>query len=434
MKLRKFFGLTSRSVLDQIRTELGADAVIVANHPTPQGVEISALTGDAMDTILGEIPTPVRRSRSIESRPAPPAVPEPPAPGMSDEVTPEVAASTGPSKIADTGGDAPRDLGLRSAESTWTARLMTELAAMRALLEGQVAQLAWSDSVRRKPLRAQLTQELMLFGYSPALAREVTQRLPDDYTSAQAQQWLLGVIARNVRCVEPADDIVTRGGVYALVGPTGVGKTTTTAKLAARCAVRHGSASLALLTTDSYRVGAQDQLRIYAKILGVSVQTVNDARDLRPALDSLRSKHLVLIDTVGMGQRDMRVAEHALMLAQPEVRRLLLLNAASQAETLEEVVAAYGAGDTDAERGIDGCIITKQDESARPGQVLDVIIRHRLQVHYIANGQRVPEDLQPANGNYLAHRSFRPLPKTSPFHLQTDEVPLMLSAAGAAHA
>jgi flagellar biosynthesis protein FlhF len=425
MKLRKFFGLTSRSVLEQIRTELGADAVIVANHPTSQGVEISALAGDAMDTILGEMPSPARRPRRIEPSPPPPPAPARPLPELSVGAATEIAAATAAPKAADLS---------RDDTATLSSRLMNELTAMRSLLEGQVAQLAWSDLVRRKPLRAQLTQDLMAFGYSPALAREITQRLPDDYSLAQAQQWLLGVIAKNVHCVGPDEDIIARGGVYALVGPTGVGKTTTTAKLAARCAVRHGSASLALLTTDSYRVGAQDQLRIYAKILGVPVQTANDANDLRQALDSLRSKHLVLIDTVGMGQRDMRVAEHAMVLAQPEVRRLLLLNASSQAETLEEVVAAYGAGDAGPERDLDGCIITKQDEAARPGQVLDVIIRHRLKVHYVSNGQRVPEDLQSANASYLAHRSFKLIPQTSPFRLHSEEVPLVLAGVEAAHA
>ena len=427
MKIRKFFGLTSRSVLEQIRTELGADAVIVANHPTAQGVEISALAGDAMNTILGEMPARARRSRAPEPTSTPPPMPEQAMPGPSEATPLPIAATTAPPPViavdSRAGGDAPLP---------W--QLMSELASMRSLLEGQVAQLAWRDLVRRKPLHSKLAQDLMASGYSPALVREIMQRLPDDYTPMQAQQWLLGVVAKNVHCVEPDDDIVAQGGVYALVGPTGVGKTTTAAKLAARCAVRNGSASLALLTTDSYRVGAQDQLRIYAKILGVTVQTVNDTHDLRQALDALQSKHLVLIDTVGMGQRDRRVAEHAMMLAQPEVRRLLLLNAASQAETLEEVIAAYGAGDIGNERRLDGCIITKQDESARPGQVLDVIIRHRLRVHYVSNGQRVPEDLQSANAVYLAHRSFTQLSQASPFRWHCEEMPLVLAGAGAAHA
>ena len=425
MKLRKFFGLTSRSVLAQIRAELGPDAVIVANHPTAQGVEISAMASDAIDTILGEMPLAVRRSRARNAAPLPepdsaPVEPDDNVAISTPQATPVAASKEAVPVHDDSANAAARD------------RMMQDMAAMRSLLESQVAQLAWSDSVRRRPLRAQLTQELMGFGYSPALVREITQHLPDDYTPAQAQQWLHGIIGRNIHCVAPEHDLIAAGGVYALVGPTGVGKTTTTAKLAARCAVRHGSASLALLTTDSYRVGAQDQLRIYAKILGVTVQAVNDADGLRQALESLRSKHLVLIDTVGMGQRDARVPEHALMLENPDVRRLLLLNASSQAETLDEVVTAYG-GAKSLDRAIEDCIITKQDESARPGQVLDVIIRHQLRVHFVSNGQRVPEDLQPANAAYLAHRSFRQAPATSPFRLHRDDVPLILAGIGATH-
>jgi flagellar biosynthesis protein FlhF len=259
--------------------------------------------------------------------------------------------------------------------------------------------------------------------------------MPDDFSLEQAQQWLLGVLAKNLRCAPSETDLIATGGVYALTGPTGVGKTTTTAKLAARCAVRYGSASLALLTTDSYRVGAQDQLRIYAKILGVNVQTVSDTHDLRQALDSLRGKRLVLIDTVGMGQRDERVSEQAMLLAQPQVRRLLLLNATSQAQTLEEVVGAYDKRGADKSQRVAGCIITKQDEAACPGQVLDVVIRHRLELHYVSNGQRVPEDLQSPNASYLVHRSFKPPTAFSPFRMRDEEFALMFgSPLGAAHA
>jgi len=304
-----------------------------------------------------------------------------------------------------------------------------EIAETHARLEGQMAQLAWGDAVRRQPLRARFTRELIACGYSAGLAREITRHMPEDHTLAQAQQWLMGVLAKNLHCVSADDDIVQRGGVYALIGPTGVGKTTTTAKLAARCAVRHGSASLSLLTTDSYRVGAQDQLRIYAKILGVNVQTVSDGQDLRQALDSLSGKHMVLIDTIGMSQRDERVAEQAMLLAQPEVKRLLLLNATAQAETLEEVVHAYGGARTDVEQRLAGCVITKQDETARPGNVLDVIIRHHLMLHYVSHGQRVPEDLQAPNAGYLVHRSFKAGPAHSPFRLQNEEFGEMMNAS-----
>ncbi len=361
MKLRKFFGLTSRSVLEQVRAELGPDAVIVANRPTADGIEITALAGDAIESML-EQPAPRDAAAAVL-----PTASAPPA---------NVAAAVQPTPRAARPGAQGRDVGRathqrdrRGSDGSasvcrrrWHAadrvdhsahhdphamhdplpeRLAQEMAAMRSLIEEQLGQMTWSDTLRRSPLRARFTRALLTAGYSNALAREITQRLPDDFSATQAQEWLVGVLARNLRCAAAEHDLVNRGGVYALVGPTGVGKTTTTAKLAARCAVRFGASKLALLTTDSYRVGAHDQLRIYAKILGVPVHTVSDRQDLRQALDSMRGKHLVLIDTVGMSQRDERVREQSMLLAQPEVKRLLLLNAAAQGETLDEVVDAY---------------------------------------------------------------------------------------------
>jgi flagellar biosynthesis protein FlhF len=446
MKLSKFFGQTSRSVLEQVRTELGPDAMIVSNRTTANGIEVTAMAAEAFVSAVGETaPSPAKVVREPASDPRPVAPPDPqgaPAAAEARLWQPPRADAQAPAVFSTRRSDEPKapksvvapTQAVPDADQGVTRRLMEEMHAMRGLIEGQFAQLAWSDAVRRQPLRAQFTRDLLASGFSAALARQITQHMPDDYNDTQAREWLIGVIARNLRCVETADDIVARGGVYALVGPTGVGKTTTTAKLAARCAVRYGARQLALVTTDSYRIGAQDQLRIYAKILGVAVHTVTDAAELRATLDSLSGKHLVLIDTVGMGQRDTRVAEHSHWLAQPEVKRLLVLNATAQAETLEEVVAAYGAASPE-RSDYAGCIISKIDETARPGQVLDVIVRHRLTLHYVSNGQRVPEDLHAPNPSYLVHRSLRTggtgIP-ASPFTLEDEELAMMLAASGAA--
>ena len=174
--------------------------------------------------------------------------------------------------------------------------------------------------------------------------------------------------------MENENEILEKGGIYALVGPTGVGKTTTTAKLAARCVLRHGADKVALLTTDGYRIGGHEQLRIYGKILGITVHAVRDQRDLALALAELRGRHIVLIDTVGMGQRDQMVAEQAAMLAGcgADIKRLVLLNAASNRHTLDEVAHAYCGN------GLAGAIITKLDEAVVTGGALDIAIRHRL--------------------------------------------------------
>jgi flagellar biosynthesis protein FlhF len=213
--------------------------------------------------------------------------------------------------------------------------------------------------------------------------------------------WLQQVVALNLHC-EPECDVIDNGGVYALVGPTGVGKTTTVAKLAARYAVKYGTAGLGLITLDAYRVGAHEQLRTYGRILGAPVHLAQDGATLRELLGSMRAKRLVLIDTCGVSQRDERLNEMLNILDANQVLRLLLLNAASHAETLEDVALAWQA-DTGA-----GAILTKVDEAARIGGALDCVMRHRLVLHGLTNGQRVPEDWHAANATLLAHLSLKP--------------------------
>ncbi|MDP2805820.1 MAG: hypothetical protein Q8O24_07735 [Gallionellaceae bacterium] len=183
------------------------------------------------------------------------------------------------------------------------------------------------------------------------------------------------------------DDIITKGGVYALIGPTGVGKTTTTAKLAARAVVQHGAEKVALLTTDFYRIAGYEQLKIFGKVLGVEVHTARDTDDLRLTLSALRHKHLVLIDTEGMGQYAKGVGDQNKMFDAADVQCLLLLNATSSGDTLEEVVRMLRS------KKVIGCIVTKLDEAANIGTVAEIAVRHRLTMHYMTNGRQVPEDL-----------------------------------------
>jgi flagellar biosynthesis protein FlhF len=236
-------------------------------------------------------------------------------------------------------------------------------------------------------------REMLAAGFSASLARYLIDKLPANKDAAEAMRWIKTVLARNLTTMADEDALLDKGGVFALVGPTGVGKTTTTAKLAARCVMRHGPEKLALITTDAYRIGGHEQLRIYGKILGVMVHSVKDEADLRIALKELKNKHTVLIDTIGMSQRDQMVTEQVAMLqgAGADVKRLLCLNATSTNETLNEVVRAYQGS------GLAGCIMTKLDEAASIGNVLDVVIRQKLNLHYISNGQRVPEDLHLAD-------------------------------------
>ena len=399
MKPQRFHGATSREVLRKVKQALGEDALIVTNRAVAGGIEITAVAAEALGAEM-------HADTRVETRLETPAVPAPrPAPQ-------------------------PREV-VPAATDGIVQQLMAELKAMKAAMQRELAGIAWSDLMRRDPAAGAVMQTLLESGFSPALAREILASVPGQ-PDASAMRKSAGVeIGRRLEIVE-SEDLVTHGGVYALIGPTGVGKTTTVAKLAARCVVRHGAGQVVLLTTDAYRIAGHDQLRVYARILGVPVHMIKDAEDLRATLADLRGRKTVLIDTVGMSQRDQMVAEQAALLAGggATVRRLLLLNATCNAHTLDEVVGAYAQG------GVHGAIMTKVDEAAGVANVLDTLIRHRLPLHYVTNGQRVPEDLRVPNRAWLLHRAVRPLAAGSAHGLSNDEFPLVAAGAiqGAAHA
>lgn len=309
-----------------------------------------------------------------------------------------------------------------------------EIHSMRGVLEEQLAGLLWSDRQRRDPARGQAAKTLLAAGFSAQLVKLLIERMPTQLDQVQAMDWLKAALGRNLPVLQNEDELLERGGVYALMGPTGVGKTTTTAKLAARCVMRYGANRVALLTTDSYRIGAHEQLRIYGKILGVGVHAVKDAADLRLALSELRNKHMVLIDTIGMSQRDRTVSEQVAMLCGTgmPVQRLLLLNATSHGDTLNEVVHAYrNRQAAEGHSDLAGCILTKLDEATNIGAVLDTVIRYRLPVHYVSTGQKVPENLYVARKDFLMESAFCVSRENSPFAPAEDELAAIMAAVPA---
>ncbi len=400
MNAKKFIAATSRDALLLVRNELGADAVILSNRKVEEGVEITALASADLARLTDpkKAPlVPVFESPLIQRASAPenPAVAEP--------IVARAPEITSAPIISEQQG------------------ILSEIKSMRNMMQEQIACLSWSDMQHRDPQRAQMLRNLLNAGFSPALSRQLLEKMP-----AEADiSWIRQVLGNNLRVATQDEDVVVRGGVVALIGPTGVGKTTTTAKLAARAVVRYGADKVALLTTDSYRVGAHEQLRIYGKILGVEVHAVRDTEDLRLTLSALKRKHLVLIDTMGLGQRDSRVAEQTEMFNAAGAQRLLLLNATSGGDTLEDVVHKYHGA------GVIGCIPTKLDEAGSLGTVLDVAVRHKLALHYITSGQRVPEDLHEVNLEYLLHRTFKPVAKAAPFTLRELEFPALMAGLGA---
>lgn len=426
MNVRKFSANTSREAWRQVREALGPDAVILSNRTINGMVEILALAPEDMSSLAEPVIEKPPLSESTLAAFGAKRAAEPAAAngfGARRAMEADQASSLADALAASRGAVQPKEQA--AAE---LAEVMSELRSMRGMLESQLAEIAWSSQQKREPIKASIMRELLSAGFSASLARYLTQKLPAGEKAENSMNWVKSILARNLNVIGNENEILEKGGVYALVGPTGVGKTTTTAKLAARCVMRHGAGKLALITTDGYRIGGYEQLRIYGKILGVMVHSVKDETDLRIALDELKNKHTVLIDTVGMGQRDKMVAEQIAMLsgADSKVKRLLCMSATSTGETLNEVVRSY-QGD-----GLVGCIMTKLDEAATVGNVLDVIIRQKLSLYYVANGQRVPEDLHVPNQHYLIDRAFKLKRETAPFQYQDDELPLIIGSAAAA--
>jgi len=322
----------------------------------------------------------------------------------------------------------------REASEQQIANMMSEIRIMRNAIESQLTEMSWGSIQKRDPVKAMMLSTLLTAGFSPALSRQLAEKMPANLTQKEAMNWTQAIIDKNLITMPDETDILDKGGIFTLIGPTGVGKTTTTAKLAARFVMKHGASKLGLITTDAYRIGGHEQLRIYGKILGVMVHAVKDEADLQIALEELKGKHTILIDTVGVSQRDRMVSEQIAMLSNTsrKIKKLLCLNATNTSETLTDVINAYKG------KGLDGCIITKLDEAAIIGNVLDVTIREKLKVYYVANGQRVPEDLHLANKKVLVHRALKlGTQNNTPYKLANAEIPFVMGATrnkpGVAH-
>lgn len=462
MNVKKFTAPTSREALRKVRESLGPDAVILSNRQSDGGVEILALANDDAASLSSPAPhspmaepapsldlglglPPGRLEQRMEPRfdnraaemPAEPVrrvVASPSSYASKTAAASHAAAPSAPAQPRAAALDVDQITAMvasavASAKQNAAAEMqvmMGEIRAMRGMMETQLAEIAWGSTQAREPQKAAVLREMLAAGFSASLARYLIEKLPADRDAADSMRWIKTVLTRNLSAMANEDALIDQGGVFALVGPTGVGKTTSTAKLAARCVMRHGPDKLALITTDAYRIGAHEQLRIYGKILGVMVHSVKDEADLRIALKELRNKHTVLIDTVGVSQRDQMVTEQVSMLqgAGSDVKRLLCLNATATQETLNEVVRAYQGS------GLAGCIMTKLDEAAAIGNVLDVVIRQKLNLFYVSNGQRVPEDLHLADPAYLIDRAFKLKRDAVNTQYLDAELPMLMSNAG----
>ena len=360
MSVRRFLGANNRDAMRQVRESLGADAMILSSRQLPEGYEILAMAEEALEE-----------------------------------------------KVAQADNTQLNDF------SALAQRLLGEVQEMRSMLNQQQT----PQVPQEKPLHAvrELVNILQAAGFSSELIRELVAQfsaLPSTEASqvVDISQWLAEQLQQRLLLPSMPAELFA-DGVVALVGPTGVGKTTTTAKLAAHYVMQFGAEALLLVTTDGYRVGAREQLKIYAGLLNVDMYALEDGEGLEQLEQRMQGKKLVLIDTVGMSQRDQRLTQRIAELQTraanaAKTRLVLLLNSASQRETLAEVVHLFQQYAEQANNHIHDCILTKVDESVRLGGALDVLVREGLTLHFISNGQRVPEDLELPDAAVLIEKAL----------------------------
>ncbi len=370
MNIRRYVANDMREALTSIRTDLGPDAVMLSSRKLPNGVEVIAAV-DYDDSLLGGGAVAEAKAEQASS-------------AQLDEYEQIARRITGADHVTPVVAQAP------AADPAAESSVALEIKDLRRLLETQLASLAWTDLNRQAPVRARLLRELAKLGVDSALATELADEVPPAGNYQEAMRIIVRRFGERLPLVNW--DMADGGGVFAIVGPTGVGKTTSIAKIAARFVLRHSVDELGLVSTDTYRIGARQQLSNFARILRAPMHVAENAADLRRILDGFADKKLVLIDTAGMSQRDVRLANQftTLKVEGHAVRTVLALSAGADRACLAEAVKVFKAANPEA------LIVTKLDEAAALGGILSLAIVSGLPVAYLSDGQRVPEDLHRA--------------------------------------
>ncbi|MBA1220491.1 flagellar biosynthesis protein FlhF [Pseudomonas fulva] len=407
MQVKRFFAADMRQAMKLVRDELGADAAIIGNRRIAGGVELTAALDYKLSALAPRVPNVELEEelRKTHTRIATAKAELDQRPDGSDSNRQLFAGQslTAAEPLVEPHVDTPQPAATASSQASVDPRLFdamrSELTGLRELLEVQLGSLAWTQLQGSKPQQATLWRRLQRIGLSGPIARELLELTKDIEEPRHAWRMLLAHLARMIRTpdVEPIED----GGVIAVVGPAGMGKTTTLAKLAARYVLKYGAHNLALVSMDSFRIGAQEQLKTLGRILNVPVTYVDPGQSLAAALEPLLRKRVVLIDTAGLQASDpaLRMQLDTLAGRGIAAKNYLVLATTSQKQVLTAAYHSYKRC------GLAGCILTKLDESASLGDVLSLAISFRLPVAYLTDGPRIPDDLHLPRGHQLVTRA-----------------------------
>lgn len=370
--MKSFVASDMRTALRMVREALGEDAVILSNRRVANGVELVAAS---------EMPA------EVAPAPRPPRTPLAGARGY------EAMQAAAPRREF-------ADATPRVDHAAWL-QMQQELRAMRDLMEQQYSNLSWQQYRSQKPAQAAMWRRLQRLGLDAGLVRELLEEQEDAAGSAN-EVWQRLMARLSARVPVLADDLLERGGAFAFVGPTGAGKSTTIAKLAARYVLEHGNADVAVITTDSYRIGAHEQLRTLSRILNIPCRVVGPQLDLATALYELRQCRLILIDTAGFNLRAPELQQQLAMLDAlgERVQCLQVLAVNTQQQALRNAQAAYRPAN------LAGCIFTKVDEAGSLGEALSLLVATGVPLAYVADGQAIPGDIGVGQAKPLVARAI----------------------------
>ena len=382
MKIKRYLDQDMRHVLRRVREDQGPDAVILSNRRIDDGIEVIAAVD--YDEAL------IRHALGVDGDEKQAMRPDALAEIAEDDVAATAVASQSKADVI-----SANLVPTPAAGDTAIEDMQNEITSLRGLLETQLSALVWKDTARRSPVRAQVLRNLARIGLAPDIANIVVDRLEpiDDIRSL----WNAPLAALAKLIPVRDDSLLSDGGVFALMGPSGVGKTTTIAKIAARYAMNNWPDDIALVSTDAFRVGAREHLQAFANIIGAKVYAASSSSELSETLDRVKDKKLVLIDTEGRSPRDRQLANRLAAYGQNQerIKFYLTLSAATQEAGLDEAVREFD------KVPLEGCIVTKVDEAAQLGCVISTLIRHGLRATWFSDGQRIPEDLHAASGKKL---------------------------------
>jgi flagellar biosynthesis protein FlhF len=387
----KFIAASTTEALKLVRRKLGGEAMVLSTRDTPQGVEILAISPEDLQSLAQKPKTTKPESVVAEQAPVVP---------------------------------------MAVAPSTDVQQLLTEFAQVKDLLKTHLSAQAWQELQSQSSAQAEALKVMLNCGFSSQLCRELMSQVQDTHEDAvPVMDQLQVLLEQRVQTLDPMA-LFDKGGIFAFIGPTGVGKTTTIAKIAARCVLRFGREQVALLSTDTFRIGAQEQLKVYAKIIGIPVISPRDSQDLATQISNMGDRRVILLDTAGVSQRDIQMLEQSELLQEgaPTLKRILVMSSTTDLRTQEDVILLHGqAARANAAHGLTAAIITKTDEAAQIAPVLDCLIRHQLPLIFLANGQRVPEDLSQANVPYLSHRALHPRTLGADLNLPDEHIHLLMT-------